>query len=223
MRPYDLVCFDLDGTLSDPTVGITRSVAFALARFGIVEPVARLVPFIGPPLHGSFVARYGLTPARAWEAVGGYREYFARQGMYENVVFDGIPALLGRLRGAGVACCVVTSKPHAFAIPIVRHFGLDGFFDPIVGPELDLANADKATLLATALARYPGLVRDRVAMVGDREHDISGARACGTMSIGVTYGAGSREELAAAGPTRIVDSVEALGAALLGRTGTSDE
>lgn len=215
---FDLVCFDLDGTLTDPTIGITRSVAVALARFGIVEPLGRLVPFIGPPLHGSFVARYGLTEARAWEAVTAYRDYFGRQGMYENRVFDGIPDLLGRLRGAGVACCVVTSKPHAFAIPIVRHFGLERHFDAVVGPELDLANADKATLLATALARYPGLARGRVAMVGDREHDIIGARACGVAAIGVSYGAGSREELVAAGATRVVGSVVELGAALLGMT-----
>ena len=212
--PYAAVFFDLDGTLTDPTEGITKSVQYALAAFGIQEPLAKLIPFIGPPLHHSFMRHYGFDEATARRAVEVYREYFARQGMYENVVFPGIPELLAGLASRGTTLCVVTSKPTHFAAPIVAHFGLDRHFAAVVGSELDLSNADKATLVRLALDRFPGLAPASVVMVGDREHDIIGARANGVAAIGVTYGAGSVEELRAAGPDALAGSVAELAALL---------
>jgi phosphoglycolate phosphatase len=214
--PYSTILFDLDGTLTDPTEGITRSVQYALAAFGIREELDSLRPFIGPPLHRSFMAHYGFDEATARRAVDSYREYFAERGMYENLLFDGIPELLRALRADGRSLCVVTSKPTFFADQIVRHFGLEPYFDHVIGSNLDLSNADKPVLVRQAIERYPERDGASFVMIGDREHDIIGGQANGIATVGVTYGAGSREEIAAARPTAIVESVEALGAYLLG-------
>jgi phosphoglycolate phosphatase len=213
---YEIILFDLDGTLTDPAEGITKSVQFALAQFGIAEELANLRPFIGPPLHHSFASRYGLDETQTWRAVEAYRDYFARQGMYENLLFDGIPELLADLRAAGKILYVVTSKPTHFAAPIVAHFGLDGYFARVIGSGLDLSDADKATLVRRALDLHPAIHSEAIVMIGDREHDIIGARANKVASIGVTYGAGSPAEIAAARPSHIANSVADLRALLLG-------
>ena len=212
---YRIIFFDLDGTLIDPTEGITKSVQHALAQLGVDEPdLDRLRPFIGPPLHQNFMQVYGFDEGRAWRAVEAYREYFARQGMYENLLFPGIPELLAALRAAGRTLYVVTSKPTHFAAPIVAHFGLTDFFARVIGSELDLTNADKPTLVRLARALHPDEPDSAFVMIGDREHDIIGARSNGLASIGVTYGAGEAAEIAAAGPTHIVGSVAELAALL---------
>ncbi len=213
---YDIISFDLDGTLTDPTEGITRSVQYALAQFGIAEELATLRPFIGPPLHRSFAARYGFDEAQTWQAVTAYRDYFARRGMDENLLFAGIPELLGALRAAGKTLYVVTSKPTHFAAPIVARFGLNQYFARVIGSNLDLSNADKATLVREVLDHHPDIPPARIVMIGDREHDIIGGRANNTATIGVTYGAGSPAEIAAARPTHIANTVADLGPLLLG-------
>jgi len=213
---YDIVLFDLDGTLTDSAEGITKSVQFALAQFGIEEPLANLGAFVGPPLHRSFATRYGFDKAQTWRAVEAYRDYFARQGMYENLLFDGVPALLGALRERGKILSIVTSKPTHFAVPITAHFGIDGFFAQVIGANLDLTNSDKTTLVRQALDLHPDAAPEAFVMIGDREHDIIGARANGIASIGVTYGAGAPAELAEARTSHIVNSVEELGVLLLG-------
>ena len=208
---YRIIFFDLDGTLTDPTEGITKSVQYALAQLGVDEPDRkRLRPFIGPPLHQNFMRVYSFDEGRAWRAVEAYREYFARQGMYENLLFPGIPELLAALRAAGRTLYVVTSKPTHFAVPIVAHFGLSDFFTRVIGSELDLTNADKPTLVRLARALHPDEPDHAFVMIGDREHDIIGARANGLASIGVTYGAGEAAEIAAAGPTQVAHSVAEL-------------
>jgi phosphoglycolate phosphatase len=213
---YPVIFFDLDGTLTDPTEGITKSVQYALAKFGIDAQLNDLRSFIGPPLHHSFMASYGFDEATSRQAVEHYREYFAEQGMFQNEMFAGIPELLQRLRQTGASLSVVTSKPTVYAEPVLRHFSLHHYFDAVVGSELDLSNADKATLVAAAMTRtVPPAVENRCVVVGDREHDIIGASANGIASIGVTYGAGSREELEAANATHVVDTLSELGALLL--------
>ncbi len=212
---YTTILFDLDGTLTDPIEGITKSVQYAPAKFGIEEEIEHLRPFVGPPLHTSFMKYYHFDEARAREAVAGYREYFSRQGMYENLLFDGIPELLQELRDRGRALCVVTSKPVYYAEQIVAHFRLDRHFNRVVGPDLDLAGADKPTLVREAMDSYPQVDARSFVMIGDREHDIIGAQANGIDSIGVTYGAGSREEIHNAHPTHIAHSVDELGTILL--------
>lgn len=212
---YAVIFFDLDGTLTDPSEGITRSVQYALSKFGISAATDQLRPFIGPPLHRSFMNAYDFDDAKAWLAVEYYREYFAVTGIFENRVFDGVPELLARLRAAGAALCVVTSKPAVYARQIVTHFGLDACFDAVVGPDLDLANAEKAVLIRQAMDACTGRPASQFVMVGDREHDVIGACANGIDSIGVTYGIGSSEELTAAGATRVVDTLGELEALLL--------
>jgi phosphoglycolate phosphatase len=157
---------------------------------------------------------YGFDEPAARRAVEFYREYFDVTGIHENVLFPEIPSLLGALRADGRCLSVVTSKPAYYADQIVRNFGLDAFFDAVIGAEMDLSNTEKPVLVKLALDRFAGHALANAVMIGDREHDVIGARANGIDSIAVTYGAGSREELMAAEPTRIVDSVAALGAAL---------
>ena len=213
---YPVVFFDLDGTLTDSGEGITKSVRYALAKFGIEAELDALRTFIGPPLHHSFASQFGFDAAQARRAVTYYREYFAEQGLYENRVFDGVPELLGDLQTAGATQFVVTSKPGVYAERIVEHFDLRRHFAHVVGSELDLSNTDKPTLVRLALDRVPAGATGPVVMVGDREHDIVGARAHDLDSVGVVYGAGSREELEAAKATHVVDTVASLHRLLLG-------
>lgn len=212
---YQLLCFDLDGTLLDPTLGITNSVRYALATFGLAEPAAKLRHFIGPPLLESFQQSYQLDEAQAWQAVNAYRDYFGRQGMYESTVFPGIPALLAELQARGRQLAVVTSKPQVYAEPILAHFGLAPYFTYVCGPALDMHDAAKAVLLQRTLDHFPAIPQSAVVMVGDRQHDILGAQAHNLASIGVTYGAGTAEEISAAAPTKQADSVAELSALLL--------
>ena len=212
---YAVVFFDLDGTLTNSGEGITKSVRYALAKFGIEAELDDLRGFIGPPLHHSFASQFGFDSDQAMQAVTYYREYFAEQGLYENRVFDGVPELLGDLRAAGATQLVVTSKPAVYAERIVEHFDLRRHFAHVVGSELDLSNTDKPTLVRLALDQVPAGIEGPVVMVGDREHDIFGAKANDIDSVGVVFGAGSREELEGAEATHVVDTVASLRRLLL--------
>ncbi|MCP5069416.1 MAG: HAD hydrolase-like protein [bacterium] len=213
---YPVVFFDLDGTLTDSTEGITKSVQYALAKFGIESDLEKLRGFVGPPLHHSFASQYGFDEDKAMQAVTYYREYFTDRGLYENRVIEGVPALLGALSGGGATLLIVTSKPRVFAERIVAHFDLGTHFQHVVGSELDLSNTDKPTLVRLALERLPAGQPGPVVMVGDREHDIIGATANGVDSVGVVFGAGSRDELEKANATHVVDTVAELHTLLLG-------
>jgi phosphoglycolate phosphatase len=200
--------FDLDGTLTDPKLGITRSIQYALERLG--EPVPQadaLTWMIGPPLIRSFAKLVGEVAAP--EALALYRERFSTVGLSENAVYPGIPEALAQLRAQGVRLFVATSKPHVYARPIVEHFGLSAYFEAVYGSELDNRNADKADLLRV-LIREQALDPREAVMIGDREHDAIGARANGLAAIGVSWGYGSRAELAAAGVAMIADSPDEL-------------
>jgi phosphoglycolate phosphatase len=217
MPGYDVILFDLDGTLTDPKPGITKSVAYALARFGIeVDDLDTLTPFIGPPLPESFQRYYGFDAEKARRAVDHYREYFAATGLYENAVYPGIPELLERLVARGKRPFVATTKPTIYAERILAHFGLTRHFERILGSNLDLSRSDKAAIIADVLDALPGVARESVVMVGDREHDIIGARGNRVDAIGVLYGYGTANEIRAAGPTYLAGSVAELGALLLG-------
>lgn len=205
---YDTVLFDLDGTLTDPGLGITNSVMYALRKHGIEPPDrAELYKFIGPPLHESFEKFCGFTPEGAVRAVESYREYFRDTGIFENEVYPGIEALLTELKASGRRVLLATSKPQEFAERILAHFGLDGYFDLIAGATMDTSRSEKADVIAYALARGGVSDLERTVMVGDRKHDILGAKANGLDSIGVLFGYGDRAELEAAGATHIAASV----------------
>lgn len=194
------ILFDLDGTLTDPRLGITRSIQYALAKLGIDEPdLSRLEHFIGPPLLQAFMQFYGFDEAKAWEAVNFYRERFRVTGLYENLVFDGVPQLLETLNGQGRTLYIATSKPWEFAREIARHFAFDQHFKMIYGSELDGMRTNKVELIRHLLDEE-GLDPAHTLMIGDRKHDLIGARSNGLQSVAVGYGFGSREELMAEAP-----------------------
>lgn len=203
------ILFDLDGTLTDPAVGITRAVAYALRRYGIeVRELRELYPFIGPPLSDSFERYYGFSHEQAAEAIEVYREYFRDTGIFENTVYPGVPEMLESLRGRTLA--VASSKPEVFVRRILAHFGLERYFAEAVGSELDGRRVRKDEVIAEALARCRAEPQSTV-MVGDREHDVLGAARRGLPCVGVTYGYGSRAELERAGASALADSPEELG------------
>lgn len=213
---FDYILFDLDGTLTDPGVGITSSVAYALEAYGIkVEDKSKLNCFIGPPLHESFVKYYNMSTLLAFDAITKYREYYSERGIFENEVYLGIPGLLQKLKQAGKAVIMATSKPECFAKRIAEHFNIDSYFDCITGSELDGGRVDKAEVIECALERMRITDRSKCVMVGDRLHDIIGAKKTGIHSIGVLYGYGSREELEENGADKIVSTVCELEAELL--------
>jgi len=208
MAKYDIILFDLDGTLTEPKEGITRSVQYALAKFGIYEnDLDSLVKFIGPPLKDSFIKYYYLDEKQAWQAVLFYREYFAKKGMFENAVFEGIPELLHDLKDMGKKLAVATSKPTFYSEKILDYFKIAKYFTLVAGSNLDGTRVIKTEIIRYALEETAGGITSGVVMVGDREHDIIGARENGIDSIAVTYGYGSVTELRKAQPAHLAGSV----------------
>ena len=214
---WQYLFFDLDGTLTDPMLGITRSVQYALRHFGIeVTDLSTLCPFIGPLLKDSFREFYGMDDTRAEEAIALTREYFAPKGIFENELYAGIPQLLEALRQGGARIAMATSKPAPFARRIAEHFAIERYFDLIEGSTLDGTRTTKSEVLRLAIEGLGVTDPAQAVMVGDRRFDIEGAAATGIESIGVLYGYGSREELEQAGATHIVADVGELGRLLLG-------
>ena len=206
---YDIILFDLDGTLTDPGIGITNSVAHALAHWNIeVKDRAELYKFIGPPLSDSFMRYYGFSEEDAIHAIAVYREYFSVKGLYENEVYPGIPELLESLKAQGKTVVLATSKPEKFAVEILRHFGLYDYFDIIAGASMDESRNKKADVIAYAISQMKNPDLSRMIMIGDREHDILGAKQIGIDSIGVLYGYGDRAEHEKAGATYIAEKVK---------------
>ena len=204
---YQYLLFDLDGTLTDPGLGITNSVMYALRKFGInVSDRSQLYPFIGPPLRDSFRVYYGFSDEQCERAVRYYREYFKKSGMYENEVYDGIFELLTRLKASERSLVVATSKPEVFALEILRHFDLYKYFDFVAGATLNDVRNQKADIIKYALETLNITEKKSAIMIGDRKHDIIGAKETGLDSIGVLYGYGTYDELKNAGATYIADT-----------------
>lgn len=208
--------FDLDGTLTDPMLGITRSVQYALRRFGIeVDDLRTLCRFIGPPLKESFRDFYGMDDEQSTRAVALTREYFAPRGIFENRLYEGIPELLTELQAAGYVLAMATSKPEPFARQIAEHFRLADRFALIGGATMDGTRTAKRDVVRHVLDALDVEDPTAAVMIGDRRYDIEGAAAEGIASIGVLWGYGSREELAAAGAGQIVGTIPELRALLL--------
>ena len=206
----EYVLFDLDGTLTDPAEGITNSIVYALNKFGISVRYKRdLYKFIGPPLYDSFVKYYGFSHENANLAITYYREYFAPKGLYENTVYKGIEDMLVFLADKGVKLIVATSKPERYAREILAHFALDRYFDDIVGATMDEKRNTKDAVIAYAIEKCK-IDPKKAIMVGDRLHDVLGAKENGIRSVGVLYGFGSYDELSNAGADMIVGDVEQL-------------
>ena len=201
------VLFDLDGTLTDPGEGIANSVIFSLERFGItVSNRAELYKFIGPPLLYSYKEYYGFSESDAKLAIKYYREYFSEKGIFENRVYDGITDMLGKLRGNNIRLSVATSKPEPFAVKIIEHFGLTEYFSLVAGATMDETRSEKHEVIEYALRGLRIEDKARCIMVGDRKHDILGAKKNGLKSVGVLYGYGSRGELETAGADMLAET-----------------
>lgn len=206
------ILFDLDGTLTDPAEGITKAVEAALNHYSIaVEDRSTLHKFIGPPLDESFPEFYGFDAARTAEATEVFRAYFDRQGWRENIPYPGVEDMLRDLRAAGKRLLVATSKPEVFALRIMEHFGLAQYFDHICGAPMDnQEGAKKAAVIRGALRRAGVEDLSTAVMVGDRRHDIDGARQAGLEAVGVLWGYGDLQELEASHPVHIVESFDGL-------------
>ncbi|WP_024785620.1 HAD family hydrolase [Streptococcus mutans] len=213
---YQTILFDLDGTLTNPALGITNSLAYALEKFNIeVTDKKELYRFIGPPLQDSFENFYHFSKEDSLKAVDFYRDYFRHKGLYENEVYQGIPDLLERLKAQGKKLLVATSKPEEFARQILKHFELFDYFDLVAGASMDGSRHLKGDVIAYGLAAEQISDRSSAVMIGDRKHDIIGARENNLETIAVLYGFGNREELKKAGATYIATNVEELQERLL--------
>lgn len=213
-----MILFDLDGTLTDSAPGILACIDYALDDLGLERPAEDVMrTFLGPPLYDTFGGHFGLSEDDVHRAVAKYRERYHDVGLFENDVYDGIPALLAEV-SAQVPIAVATSKPTYSATRILEHFDLARYFTVIGGSELDGTRIHKEQVVAYSLTsmRDAGVGTAPV-MVGDREHDVRGAATHGVPCIGVLWGYGSREELDAAGAQAIAETVPELQGMLLRR------
>jgi len=217
INTYKTLFFDLDGTLTDPKTGITKSVLYSLRKIGICDvDIDSLVKFIGPPLKESYMKYYGFDDDKADLAISYYREYFSVTGIFENALYQGIDALLQDLQGNSIRMLVTTTKPTIYATKICEHFAIFKYFSGIAGSELNGTLSDKGDLIKYTLKKY-SIQKDEVLMIGDREHDILGAKNNGLKSIGVGYGYGTKSELVESGATYYADTIGELSVLLTGR------
>lgn len=214
---FNYILFDLDGTLTDPKLGITSSVQYALRALGIEEPsLDKLEPFIGPPLADSFREFYGLDEGQIETAIAKYRERFNDRGIYENEIYPGIAEMLAALKASGKKLSIASSKPTRFVERILDYFDIRTYFDVIIGSNMDGTRSKKEEVVEEALRQMlpsemtPAEKKAAVAMVGDRRFDIEGAREHGITSVGVSFGYAPEGELEQAGAEYIVDTVNAL-------------
>lgn len=203
------ILMDLDGTITNPKLGITKSIQYALTAFGIqIEDLDSLSSFIGPPLRNSFRDSYGFSKEEAEEVMNKYREYYSVTGIYENEVYPGMEELLRRLKEAGKTLIVATSKPEIYAKQIMEHFNLSKYFDDVCGATFDNSREKKEDVIRYALDKNKITDYSEIVMVGDRLQDVEGAKGAGIACLGVLFGYGSREELEAAGADKIAEKVE---------------
>ena len=239
LRLKKLILFDLDGTLTESGLGITKSVQYALRKFGIEEPdLEKLRVFVGPPLIEMFQTYAGLDKEQAKQGVVYYREYFQKKGIFENALYHGVTEMLAELKKKGFSLGIASSKPEPYVLQIADYFDIKKYFDVIVGSTMSETRTKKAEVIEEALARYADAVisnftasertnaegpaeenerlsvlkklRDETVMVGDKSHDILGAREAGIRCIGVLYGYGTKEEIDGASPFAVAETVDEL-------------
>lgn len=208
---YQYLFWDLDGTLTEPAIGITNSIMYALKKFNIeVENRETLYPFIGPPLMESFKKYFHFDEETAAQAVKYYREYFGVTGLFENEVYEGIPHLLSECKKMGCKNILATSKPEHYAVEIMKHFELDQYFDCMCGSRLDASYETKADVIRDAMERCNITDTSKCVMIGDRMHDINGAKEVGFECISVLWGYGTVEEFHEYGTNYIVSTQDEL-------------
>ena len=217
---FEILFFDLDGTLTDSFEGIANGVIYALDKMGIkVNDKSDLRSFIGPPLAYEFKRKYNFSDEVCKKATSYFHEYFERQGMFENTPYEHIDDLLSSLSDAGYKSVIATSKPEPYAKKILDHFNLSKYFTLIAGSELNGTRLTKQDVIAYAIDRLSEITNptnqdsahqidiNKILMIGDRHHDITGAKENGIASMGVLYGYGTRSELCDAGADFIAETV----------------
>lgn len=215
---YRYLLFDLDGTLTDSSEGICKSIQYSLGKIGIQEDdLKKLEVFIGPPLRYSFKEYYGLEGELAEQAIAFYRERYTEVGKYENRPYPGIREMLIHLKAAGAVLAVASSKPELYVEDILRHFDLYELFDYVVGSDLEGKRETKTAVIREAMERMQVTREEQkgVLMVGDRHFDIDGAKELSLDSLGVYYGFAKIGELEAAGADYVVHTVDELEKLLL--------
>lgn len=215
---YNTIFFDLDGTLSDSALGIIRCLQYSLEKFNIVETEGdKLRHYIGPSLTETYTKIYGMNDEEAVQATEFYRERFEREGIKENVMFEGVGDLLAGLKAQKKTMVLATAKPTEHAKKILEYYRIDHYFTVIAGSNLDGTREHKGEVIEFALSQLENPDVKNIIMVGDRQHDILGAKENDLAVIGVGYGYGTLEELTEAKPDKIVTSVEELSKLLLGK------
>jgi len=211
MPKYETVLFDLDGTLADSKEGVTKSIQYALAKFGInVENMNSLLPLIGAVLVDEFQRRFNLKEGEARQAVKYYREYYTDNGIQQCRVFDGIPGLLTELRELNCQMAVATLKPKIYTEKILECFEIANYFTLVESPEMDEETITKPQIINRALQRLPDRDRSKMVMVGDRSADMIGAHQHNIDCVAAMYGYGSLSELVNCSPNFYVDNVSEL-------------
>lgn len=199
---YRYILFDLDGTLTESGPGIVRSVRYGIEKMGFEVPSEEILQtFVGPPLVESLMIHCKISKAEALQTIDCYREYYTSKGMFENSVYDGVEKMLEALKESDRKLAVATSKPEVYARRILEYFHLDGYFDVVCGATFDERRVEKADIISDVLREFAITEAQKkdVLMVGDRLHDICGAKKNGIDSLGVLFGYGGREELEQAG------------------------
>ncbi|MBP3921945.1 MAG: HAD-IA family hydrolase [Ruminiclostridium sp.] len=205
---YKYVLFDLDGTLTDPYEGISKSVQYSLSSFGIEENDENVLKkFIGPPLKESFMRFYGFDEEKALKAVEKYRERYITTGVYENALIDGVKETLSILKENGIAIYLATSKPQPLAEIILEHFGITGYFDFIGGADFNHSRDEKWQVIEYVFKNSGIKDTENALMIGDRMHDIIGAKKTGIKCLCVLCGYGSREEFAEYEADYVVETI----------------
>ena len=208
---YDIILFDLDGTLSDSGPGIMHSVRYALAKYGITgESDEALRRFVGPPMIASYMNFYGFSHEQAVQALGYYREDYLAGAIYMNTPYGGMEETLRALKARGKILAAATGKPTSMAEDILRHFGWEGYFSFIAGATMDESRSEKHAIIDFALEGLGRPDKASVLMVGDRDNDVNGARLAGVDCCGVLWGYGSKEELEGAGAKYLIEKPEDL-------------
>lgn len=217
MPHFSHILFDLDGTLTDPRLGIGNSLKYALRQMqidGYSEEI--LNRFVGPPLQEGFKNLFGLNERNTNLAVEHFRTYFGEKGLYENQPYAGITELLEELHLSGKRVYVVTSKLEKYAKIIIRHFEFDRYIDDLQGAEYSGKHSGKGQLIGELMERNRFLPSSSVVMIGDTHYDIIGAKEQNISSIAVGYGFGTQETLSSCNPDFMAGSVDELAELLLG-------
>jgi phosphoglycolate phosphatase len=212
MKKYDVIAFDLDGTLSDPARGLIQGFVYCFKKLGLpYESEESLRKYIGPSLYDEWQEDFGFTPDEANDAIEVFREYYNIYGWWDNDLYEGIPEVLSSLKSAGKKIVLASSKPLDTAKKVLELFGLTQYFD-FIGGAVNHQNDQKWQVLNWALSSVgvdleSSDSRAKCILVGDRKYDAEGAKKCGIDSMGVLYGHGTKEEMQTSGFTYLAPTV----------------